>query len=242
MTRYITLGSDNISLFEDGQQPRGPMIFRRFGTTLLAKLLGGEVAGVTSIVVPGPGRSFDDRSLLIKEDVDDKDGFAVHSFANDDQHICRELVFAVTEASTYRSTGSEAYGSLSAASSRANQPALKRAMELWSETASPEGTLVEYYLRKRGLKLPADSVGSISNDSIRFHPACPLGPNELRPCMVGLYRHINTDMPTGILLTALSEKGDKISRKALGPAFFSAIKLTRSYVSDGSLAIAESLE
>ncbi len=44
------------------------------------------------------------------------------------------------------------------------------ALQLWREARPASGTIVETYLRHRGLKLPDGS-----DEVLRFHPACPRG-------------------------------------------------------------------
>jgi Toprim domain-containing protein len=58
----------------------------------LAKALGGEVSG-DGVLCPGPGHSADDRSLSIKLDDKDPDGFVVNSFSPADKwEDCRDHV------------------------------------------------------------------------------------------------------------------------------------------------------
>ena len=58
----------------------------------LAIALGGEVRG-DQILAPGPGhKSAKDRSLSVKVDPRARDGFVVHSFADDDPIACRDYV------------------------------------------------------------------------------------------------------------------------------------------------------
>lgn len=53
------------------------------------------------------------------------------------------------------------------ADDRANSVA--KARQRWNESADPNGTIVEKYLRDRGLDLTDDIAGEV----IRFHPTCP---------------------------------------------------------------------
>lgn len=57
----------------------------------IAEMLNGDVAG-GEVLCPGPGHSDDDRSLSVKPDPKDREGFLTHSFANDDWRVCREHV------------------------------------------------------------------------------------------------------------------------------------------------------
>jgi 5S rRNA maturation endonuclease (ribonuclease M5) len=57
----------------------------------IAELLGGEVRGA-EVLCPGPGHSADDRSLSVKPDPADREGFVTHSFADDDWKACRDHV------------------------------------------------------------------------------------------------------------------------------------------------------
>jgi Protein of unknown function (DUF3631) len=57
----------------------------------LAELLNGDVVG-GEVLCPGPGHSVDDRSLCVKLDQKDREGFLTHSFANDDFRTCRDHV------------------------------------------------------------------------------------------------------------------------------------------------------
>src|SRR2546427_12289950 len=58
----------------------------------LAKALDGEISG-DGVLCPGPGHSADDRSLSIKLDDKDPDGFVVNSFSPADKwEDCRDHV------------------------------------------------------------------------------------------------------------------------------------------------------
>lgn len=114
---------------------------------------------------------------------------------------------------------------------RDNRP---QAMQIWSESTNPAGTLAERYLGNRGLRLPDDPLRVI-----RFHPACPFGADKL-PCMVALMRDPLTDEPTGIHRTAISPEGTRLDRKMLGHA--GAIKLTDDADVTTGLGVAEGIE
>ena len=59
----------------------------------IAELLGGEVSG-GQVLCPGPAHGAGDRSLSVKPDPDDREGFVTHSFAGDDWKDCRAHVRA----------------------------------------------------------------------------------------------------------------------------------------------------
>ena len=57
----------------------------------IAELLGGDVRG-SEVLCPGPGHRAGDRSLSLKADPADREGFLIHSFAGDDWQACRDHV------------------------------------------------------------------------------------------------------------------------------------------------------
>ena len=70
---------------------------------------------------------------------------------------------------------------------------------IWSEAGDPRGTIVEAYLRSRGLELPDEPV-------LRFHPRCPYRDRRL-PAMVALMSDPLTSDPRGIHRTFLLPDG-----------------------------------
>lgn len=75
--------------------------------------------------------------------------------------------------------------------------ALARA--LWQEAAPARGTLVEAYLRGRGLHLPGDAP-------LRFHGRCPRGRERL-PAMLALMSDARSAEPCGVHRTFLAPDG-----------------------------------
>jgi hypothetical protein len=57
----------------------------------IAELLDGDVQG-GQVLCPGPGHGTGDRSLSVKPDSADREGFVIHSFAGDDWKECRAHV------------------------------------------------------------------------------------------------------------------------------------------------------
>lgn len=57
----------------------------------IAELLGGDVQG-GQVLCPGPAHGPGDRSLSVKLDPADREGFVTNSFANDDWKACRAHV------------------------------------------------------------------------------------------------------------------------------------------------------
>jgi 5S rRNA maturation endonuclease (ribonuclease M5) len=58
---------------------------------MIAELLDGDVSGA-QVLCPGPGHGAGDRSLSVKPDSADREGFVIHSFAGDDWKECRAHV------------------------------------------------------------------------------------------------------------------------------------------------------
>jgi hypothetical protein len=205
----------------------------------IAQRLGGDVVGRRSIVIPGPGHSHRDRSLSVTFRPDAPDGFRVHSHAGDDWKECRDHIRSLL--------GIERWSP-----SRVSPTAPKRAVQvedtgkdstiafalkIWDEATDPRGTVVETYLRHRGLEFDHIVVG----EALRFHPALKLN-DEGTPAMVALFRDIVTNEPCGIHRTFLTLKGDKLDRKMLGRSANAAIKLDPDDAVTTGLAIGEGIE
>ena len=191
----------------------------------IANVLGGEVIGRDSVSAPGPGHSRADRSLSIKLDPRAPDGFVVFSHAGDDPIACRDYVRERLGLGPWQ-RGKGRRTSLNVIDSDPDPDQEKRrawALQIWSESRSPTGSIVEHYLRAhRGLELSDDIAGSV----IRFHGSLFFDRQTRLPGMVCLLRDIATDEPCGIHRTFLDRKtGQKIDRRMLGIAKGAAIKL-----------------
>jgi len=128
-----------------------------------------------------------------------------------------------------------------AASAEDDTGTLARAHELWAESKPIAGTLAERYLaetRKLDLPLLPDGVGEV----LRFHPRCPFGANGTRhPCLVALFRDVETNEPAGIHRIGLTAAAAKIKRLTLGRwAGARAIKLWSA--ATHKLSIGEGIE
>src|SRR3954454_3195770 len=63
-----------------------------FNVHQIVTILSGNVTGPDSCNVPGPGHTLSDHSLSIKIDPTAPDGFICHSFADDDDLVCKDYV------------------------------------------------------------------------------------------------------------------------------------------------------
>lgn len=104
------------------------------------------------------------------------------------------------------------------------------ALRLWAQAEPALDTLVERYLDgRRSIRmgsLAPDERVRILSDVIRFHPACPCGPDRA-PAMVSLMRSVQHDRPEGIHRVFLDRaSGAKMGRgMMLGPVGRAAVKL-----------------
>jgi len=206
----------------------------------IAYTLGGDVNGSKSCNVPGPGHDKADRSLSITIDPRAPDGFVVHSFASDDPLACKDYVRDRLGLGPWERGQGRRTPLLKAANDSGPDPDQEKrkawALQIWSQSVNPTGTIVERYLREhRGLELSGDVAGSV----IRFHGRLKFDETYL-PSMVCLLRDIKSNEPCGIHRTFLDRKtGEKIDRRMLGIARGAAIKLDQA---GASLTIGEGVE
>ncbi|MCG5249206.1 DUF7146 domain-containing protein [Methylorubrum extorquens] len=113
----------------------------------------------------------------------------------------------------------------------------RNAITIWDAAGDPRGTVVEAYLRSRGLELPDEVAG----EAIRFAARCPWGRGFI-PAVVAPFRNIETGEITGIHRTGLTADGRKIGRKMLGVASGAAIMLDPCQAVSLGVAIGEGIE
>jgi DNA polymerase I len=103
--------------------------------------------------------------------------------------------------------------SVPAPASNASTDTLKSGMSLWQAAVSIRGTLAERYLveiRKLDLGVIPDL-----DTVLRFHPTCPFN-GSVHPCLIALFRDVETNEAAGIQRIALTAKAEKIDRMMLG--------------------------
>src|SRR5262249_14359627 len=93
---------------------------------------------------------------------------------------------------------------------------LERGLELWDESKPITDPLAERYLPDP-LKLDLATLSTDVDAVLRFHPNCPFGANGARhPCLLALFRDVETDAPAGIHRIGLTPNANKIKRLTLG--------------------------
>jgi hypothetical protein len=108
------------------------------------------------------------------------------------------------------------------------------ALRLWDQ-AEPISKDVTEYLHRRAIHELPPKV----NEVLRWHPHCPFGHRDWRPCMVALYRDARTDKPVAIHRTAINSV--PVLRRSLGPIAKAAVKLWPLAGSD-QLVVGEGIE
>lgn len=96
------------------------------------------------------------------------------------------------------------------------------ALAIWREAVPAAGTVAERYLAARGLRLPeppddAPWARAAYADVLRFHPACPRGPERL-PAMLALMTCPHRNVPVGVHRTFLRADGTDRLRDERGKA------------------------
>jgi hypothetical protein len=209
----------------------------------IAFALGGDISGRSTVIAPGPGHSRKDRSLSVKLSASSPDGFICFSHAGDDWRQCRDYVRGKLGLAAFQPYERRTPPRHRDRAKAAPPDNAKTALRLWRQAVDPRGTLVEAYLKGRGLDLP----GEAAFEAIRFHGDCPFG-GERFPAMVCLIRNIVTNAPQGVHRTALAQDGtaikrnDKTFRMTLGPVVGGAIKLDPDEDVTHGLCIGEGVE
>jgi putative DNA primase/helicase len=198
--------------------------------------LGGVVSG-NSVLAPGPGHRRTDRSMSLTVSAGSSDGFVVFSHAGDDWKVCRDYVRARLGMGAFQPK------QVINIEQRPEDIYCELALKIWHQSADSRGTVVELYLKSRGLELPDEAA----KEAIRFHSNCYFRGERL-PTMVCLVRNIVTNEPQGIHRTALTMKGTAVKRDgktfrlSLGAVAGGAIKLDPNEDVTMGLCIGEGVE
>ena len=202
----------------------------------IAHRLGGEVSG-RQVLAPGPNHSARDRSLSVRLSWQAPDGFLVFSHAGDDFAACRDHVRVKLGLPQLAPTRRDAPVAPAPSDHAAR---IARAARIWNDAGDAHGTIVERYLKNRGLDLPNGT------DVLRFNPKTPWQEDDgslvYTACMITVLRSITTDKIQCVQRTRLSANGVKLGRKMLGLAAGAAIKLDADDAVTMGLAIGEGTE
>ena len=221
-----------------------PMTAVPMSVRAIAAVLGGQVAGINTVLCPGPSHSRRDRSLAVRLDPHAPDGFICFSHCGDDWQQCRDHIRqrlglpAWQPGAGKRLSVVEQYvGHQQGIDDELGRARIAYAQTIWNEAVDPRGTLAEIYLRQnRKLDVPDELCGAV----LRFHGAC-LWPGGRVPALVVPFRTIDGNTITAVHRVGLKPDGSKIERRMLGPTKCRAIKLDQ-IDGDDALVIGEGVE
>jgi putative DNA primase/helicase len=214
----------------------------------VARALGGELSG-RQVLAPGPGHSPRDRSLAVRLSRSAPDGLLVFSHCGDDWRLCREHVGArlglarcrPDRAALVAPSARFPIHTLCGDNDTDDARRTRRALAIWSESASPRGTPAWRHLAARGIAL--SELPSRIHTVLRWHPRCPWDTGGVRHgCMVALWTHAVSGEPRAIHRTAITGAGAKVGRKTLGPNAGCVIRLWPDEEVGRGLVIGEGIE
>jgi putative DNA primase/helicase len=117
---------------------------------------------------------------------------------------------------------------------------IKLAAHIWNESNCARDSIVEIYLRTRGLGLPEDAT------CLRYHPSCPRGSDRL-PAMVAEMRSATTNEFLGVHRTFIKANGTGKAdvdpqRMALGCLVGAVVKISADEDVTLGIGICEGIE
>jgi Toprim domain len=115
---------------------------------------------------------------------------------------------------------------------------LATALRLWDAAQAITNTLAARYLTNRHIDV--DALPANVADVLRFHPQCPFGSGTQHPCLIALFRDIESDAPAGIHRIALTPDAQKIERRMLGR--WPSPRAIKLWPAESSLVIGEGIE
>lgn len=160
-----------------------------------ARLLGGELGSDGVISCPAPGHSPKDRSLRVWLT---GDGPRIHAFAGDDTIQCLDYVREKLGLTPWAPCAlpHEPRRLVQPVRSEETRRSRDTARALWDRSKPGRNTLVEMYLRSRGIDLPSWPP------TLRFLPATP--PKYPWPAMAAAYAPVTESEP-GVMAPVRSE-------------------------------------
>lgn len=193
---------------------------------LIAKALGGRKIG-SGWLARCP--THDDRtpSLSLRDTSDGKVLVRCHAGCNQDQVIAYLKASHLWPQRTQRTLGNNE-SRLLRRPSEPDRDDLKRsraALSIWQTTRPACGTLIETYLRSRGIRLPV-------TPTLRFHPHLKHPSGDYWPAMIALVTRGTTNEPLAIHRTFIANSG-------AGKAMVESQKLMLGPCSGGAVRLAE---
>lgn len=201
----------------------------------LARALGGEVFG-QEVLAPGPGRGPRNRSMSVKLSAASPLGFLAHSFRGEPWPVLRDFICARLNISP--DLHRRPHSTPPARTTSIAQPAtpvrdeddrIAAAVDLFRESADPNGTPAEAYFASRGL-----TIDDLACRTLRW--------NSRIGAAVALFRNLHTGAPQAVSRTFLDPDARKIERKFLGPVGAAAVMLDGFDAVTGGLHVAEGVE
>jgi putative DNA primase/helicase len=204
--------------------------------------LGGDLYhGGRAAVIPGPGHSRQDRSLSLT--LTDEGRVLWKSWANDPGEAVWPYLGLERNAARQMSPAEADRARRERERQRRAELAIKLEFcrEVWSQTQDAAGSLVETYLRGRGIAGPIPPA-------LRFHPAAPMGykAGPQLPAMVAIVTGPDGRAAAGLHVTALLPDGSGKAalanpRRMFGDLVGAAVQLS-PFPAGGDLAISEGIE
>jgi DNA polymerase bacteriophage-type len=112
---------------------------------------------------------------------------------------------------------------------------IDRAARLWDRAVPIAGTLAERYLESRCIDVTALPGAEV----LRFLPNCPFN-SERHPCLLAVFRDVESDEPAGIHRIALTPEGEKLGRRMLGQ--WPRPRAIKFWPAESSLVVGEGIE
>jgi putative DNA primase/helicase len=224
---------------------------------MLAEILGGEVSqNGQEVYAPGPGHRDIDRSMSVRLEEGNQDGFIVHSWGCSSWEECKTYVTELLSGVPTSFFQCEPSDAAKEKRETLKKEAIAKATQKWCFTSNRIGDAAHAYFASRNLTLPQDLIGRVVRYQWKgrwYHPKGKIPVPDRLPydeaveILTFAVHDVFTDgfgSGRAIQEVRMPHIGTKPNRKIHGASLNAAIKLTahEDVLAAGELAISEGFE